>query len=219
MSESKGSRLSQRVKKLLLVILIMIILIAVQPFLWRVVNESAEQLNQKRFQVKQINEIKTRSKKIEDEYEKQKIFLEQLTAVVPLSRDTLQVIERLEGLANELGVNIEVKSISEEKALVIGSKVNKEEVTRSSRRAQVQTVEEEEKDEPRLLPLVVEVVVSANASSLLSYIEAVEHVQELTAIRSFSLEPSSNNEGNESKYFLSMNVIFYLQDHETKRTE
>lgn len=126
MFEGKGSRLSKRIKELAMVVLVVAVLSAVQPFLWRTVNGLAESLNQKRFQVKQISEIMERSKEVEDEYEKQKVFLEQLSAVVPLSRETLQVIERLEGLAKEVGADIQVESIKEGEALVVGASEDSE---------------------------------------------------------------------------------------------
>lgn len=223
MFESKGSRLSQRVKGLVVVVLVVVALISVQPFLWKAVNELAEELNQKRFQIKQISEVKSRSKEIKDEYEKQEVFLQQLTAVVPLGRETLQVIERLEGLANEIGADIEVESIREEEVLLVGEMVELEEVpiktsSRTSRRAPSKKEKELKKDEPRLLPLVVAVEVRAIPSVLLRYIEAVEHVQELAVVRSFILEPSNvDSEDNESEYVLSMEVIFYLQDYENKK--
>lgn len=223
MFESKGSRLSQRVKGLVVVVLVVVALISVQPFLWKAVNELAEELNQKRFQIKQISEVKARSKEVKDEYEKQEVFLQQLTAVVPLGRETLQVIERLEGLANEIGADIEVESIREEEVLLVGEMVKSEEVpiktsSRTSRRAPSKKEEELKKDEPSLLPLVVVVEVRAIPSVLLRYIEAVEHVQELAVVRSFILEPSNvDSEDNELEYVLSMEVIFYLQDYENKK--
>lgn len=223
MFKSKSSRLVQRVRGLVAAVLVVVVLTAVQPFLWRIVNGLAEELNQKRFQVRQISEIKFRSKEVEDEYEKQKIFLEQLTAVVPLGRETLQVIERLEGLANEVGADIEVKSIKEEKVLVVGVRANSEEQSaKTSRQVSRKKEAESRKDEPKLLPLVVTVEVRAIPSVLLRYIEAVEHVQELTAVKSFGLEPFKDvvdGEGNKLEYVLSMEVVFYLQDYENKRTD
>jgi len=222
MFEGKGSRLSKRIKELAMVVLVVAVLSAVQPFLWRTVNGLAESLNQKRFQVKQISEIMERSKEVEDEYEKQKVFLEQLSAVVPLSRETLQVIERLEGLAKEVGADIQVESIKEGEALVVGASEDSEETTPSApRRALKKEEEVKKRDEPRLLPLLVTVEIRSNPAVLLRYIEAVEHVQELTTVRSFTLDYSSGADGEstESEYTLSMEVIFYLQDHENKRTD
>jgi hypothetical protein len=227
MAESNGTRLARRIKSLVIMVLAVVVLIAVQPFLWKKVNGLAEELNQKRFQVKQVNEVKSRGKEIEDEYEKQKIFLEQLTAVVPLSRETLQVIERLEGLASEVGVEVVVESIREEQALLISGAVIEDETpveapSISSRRGARETKEEVKKDEPKLLPLVVTIEVRGNPSVLLHYIEAVEHVQELTIVRTLALQSSSvesSSGGSESEYALSMEVIFYLQNYENTRFE
>ncbi len=217
MAENKGSRLAQRIKALAVVILLIVVLIVVQPFLWGAVSGLVEELNQKRFQVKQINKIKSLSKDIEDEYNEQKVFLEQLSAVVPLSRETLQVIERLEGLANEIGAEIKVESIKEEDVLLVGGK--KVETKKRDSRRPSSSEEEPKKDDPKLLPLVVSVEVKGRLPVLLSYIESVENVQELTVVKSFALTPSrsiAGSESNEVEYILSMAVVFYLQDYENK---
>ena len=121
-------------------------------------------------------------------------------------------------------VVIIVESIMEEKPLMISGGREAEEQTQeasAARRASREKKEETKTDEPSLLPLVVKVEVRASPSALLRYIDAVEHVQELTVVKSFLLERSKNpDKGNDTgtEYILFMDVIFYLQDYEDKRS-
>jgi len=113
----------------------------------------------------------------------------------------VDVLERLEGVAQQLGVALEISGIMEEESLSIGEKP----VARVAMPVVVSPVPETAAsvtETHRVFPLVVTVSVVGPATQLLAYIDAIEHVQELTQIRSLTLNPEG----------MVAEVVFYLQE-------
>lgn len=148
---------------------ILVALIAGQPFLWRVVANAAEDLHQKRSQQEQIQEVQTRIEQIQQAKESQKELVDQLRVVIPDEDTLLAVIERLQLMAglDQHNIALTLQNIEREQ-------VNEEETVPSP-----------------VLPFRINVVATGKISNLLAYLHRVEHLQELTVVRDVSFVPVS----------------------------
>lgn len=140
----------------------------------------------KRSQIQQVTGMRSRIKAAEDNFKEQQALLNQLTAVVPMNRDTIQILERVEGVASQMNLTVEVVGITEGEPYSYGG---------------VGSIP--------IFPLVVAVTALGQPSQLLEYIEAVEHVQELVQVKSFVISP-----GEGSLFSLDMAITFYLQQQD-----
>jgi len=193
MEKRTNPRLVKRTKALVLMIVMVVAMCVAQPFLWQMVSSSSEKLQMEKSKAKQIEAVKSLREEVKKEYKEQQPFLDQLTVVVPMRRDILQVIERLEELAQKEGLAISVESIKEGKSL---DSVNKK---------------KKKQEGPSIYPLTLSVKAVSDPGLLVRYIEAVENAREVTAIQSFSISPVLDRSGNSYAYKLEMDVNFYLQ--------
>lgn len=170
---------------LLLTLFVIVCLGAAQWWLWQYVRLAAQGLHIKQTQTAQLADIMARIATIDEVYQKQSSLLEQLGVSFPPLTDTPQVIERLERLAAEQAVTLTIRSIGDgqEPAATKKTKV-------------------------KVVPLPVVIRATGSTSQLLAYLEAVEHVPELTALESWSLSPNTTVTGH---YVLDGKVVFYLQ--------
>lgn len=212
MSDNVTNQRSSVVKVLLVFSALVVLLIGTQPFLWRWVRGRSIALHELRIMAEQIEEVKKRTKEMQENYDNQKVFVAQLDSVVPPSRNAIQVIERLETATQGLNVTMQVSRIDEGVAL-----------------KQSQAVELEEADQPRatptktknndeqgvaIVPLFITVNVTGRPEKLIEYIDVVEHVQELAYIQKFTITPALNKANvtvDAPDFQLLMTVVFYLQ--------
>jgi len=210
-----SGKMSVALKSLITTSVIVLALLVLQPFLWKMVQNRAEVLHEKRTQAEQIEEVRRRIENIQENYDSQRIFIEQLTSVIPQSRDALQVIERLETASQGLDVLLEVSRIDE------GLPLRSVEDLQETDETEARSVAEESAtvaggEAGRIFPLYITLTVTGVPEVLIEYIDAIEHVQELSRIQKFTLSPAVSEEeqltGVESRNFqLLMTVIFYLQ--------
>lgn len=163
---NKLSKLRGHTKKIVLKCLIIIIMLGLQPFVWRQVEVHAVEVHRKRSQKDQAGDLQTRIEQIKQVNEKQKEFLNQLEVVVPYEASLPQLVERLEHLATERGVHLTIQSIEE---VLIG----------------------EEEDEVAVIPMLVTLQTLGRPADVLEYVAAVEHIQELNIIQSIALQPAT----------------------------
>lgn len=212
MSDNVTNQRSSVVKVLVVLSALAALLIGAQPFLWGWVKSRSIALHELRIRAEQIEEVRKRTQEMQENYDNQKVFVAQLDSVVPPSRNAIQVIERLETATQGLDVSLQVSRIDEGVAL-----------------KQSQAAELEEADQPKttpsktsnndesvvaIVPLFITVNVTGKPEKLVEYIDAVEHVQELSYIQKFTITPAPNKAsvtGGEPDFQLLMTVVFYLQ--------
>lgn len=181
-----------------------VILVAIQPYLWQSLNTIARDVHAKRSQKQQIGNLKERIIAVEQTLASETELLDQLDAVLPLNNSVPQAIERLERLATERQVELKIIDLQE----VAG--------------------DAGAVDTP-VLPLRVRLEVTGTSAALLSFMEAIEHLQELTTIEAWDMapakagaatptvaptsspSPSASPPPSATLYTLSMTIQFYLQ--------
>ncbi|MFH1354003.1 MAG: hypothetical protein ABIH36_01825 [bacterium] len=175
-------RMVRRIRLLGITVAVIAGLVVAQAFLWQMVRSMTVRFQEKRSQIQQVAELKSRIEITESNYKKQRASLDQLTAVVPFNRDTIQVLERLESVANQMSMEIDVVGIVEGEPLWSAG------------------------GGAAVFPLTVSVTTSGKPSQLLDYVEEMEYVQELVQVQSFAITA-----GNGDLFNLDMAVTFYLQ--------
>lgn len=180
-------------RKFLITLVVVIGLGAGQPWLWGYVKQGAEDIHNRRTEEQQLQELTERLRTIEQKHTDQAPLLDGLAVVFPRARDTSQVVERLEQLADRQSVELTVQNIAPPPAGP-GKK-------------------------PSVLsPTIVSVQVKGSATRLLQYIDAVEHVQELAIVQSWDLAAAppvaaapAGAPVSSPGYTVAMNILFYLQ--------
>ncbi|HBE90731.1 MAG: hypothetical protein A3E37_03105 [Candidatus Andersenbacteria bacterium RIFCSPHIGHO2_12_FULL_46_9] len=212
MSDNITNQRPSVVKILIVLSVIVVFLIGLQPFLWGWVKSRSIALHEVRIRAEQVEEVKKRTKEMQENYDNQKVFVAQLDSVVPPSRNALQVIERLETATQGLNVTLEVSRIDEGVALKQGQEVGLEE-TDQPRTVLPQTKNNDER-KVSIIPLLITVNATGRPENLVEYIDVVEHVQELSYIQKLTISPAPNKANateNETAFQLLMTVVFYLQ--------
>ena len=178
------------VRKLIILGSVLLILLAVQPFLWRYVETSTEALRMKQSEKTQYQSIGSNLDKVKSTIAEQEQALEELSVVFPKKDNTSQVVGRLERLADDNGIDFQIKSILEKEVDASGQKL------------------------PGLTPLQVTLEASGDPVHLLQYLEATEHVPEVATIDSWSLQKSTVTDSatgqQTTQYGLVAQVTFYI---------
>jgi|GEM_PF-3079810 hypothetical protein len=214
MSVQVSKKRPNSVRSLVFSVILLLVLIMVQPYLWGMVKSRALTLHERRTLTEQIKEVEIKNRDTRNNYESQNVYIDQLTSVIPSSRDALQVIERLETATQGLDVQVDVSRIDEGTSLK--SIVDTESgIGNNAKPAQalVPTTEEISK----IFPLHITLVAKGSSDALVEYIDAIEHVQELSMIQKFTISPvtiktSQTPEQDQSQFQLLMTVVFYLQE-------
>ncbi len=181
-------RVRKRLRVLVVTVLVAAGLMAVQPYLWRKAAAMATMVQRSRSQIKQAADVKERAEKLAEGIKREKGSLERLAVVVPQDRDTIQVLERVESVAQRTGLEIDVVNIREGHDL-----------------------KDQEGHSVPIFPLTISVSASARPSMLLRYLEAMEHIQGLVQIDSLLIRP-----GEGQNFNLDMSIVFYLQKNEQR---
>lgn len=175
---------SRKYRRLATTVVILFALIAAQPFLWRFVHRQALDLQQKRSQGQQVANVKARNDEVKKTLQTQRDFLNQLEIVSPPVDSLTQAVERVEQLGDQLGLIINLSVIQEVPA---SDSVVKEE---------------------NIVPVAVSVDTVGSVNLLLSFLDRVEHTQELTIIPNWTLEPVA---AGQPQYALTMDILFFLK--------
>lgn len=213
MNDPIRNQRSSLVKGLVVLSTVVVLMAGAQPWLWRWVRNRAVDLHELRIQTEQIDEVQKRTKEVQDNYENQKVFVAQLDSVVPQSRNALQVIERLETATQGLGIDLEVSRIDEGAGLAEGLGGGSSEASVPDGTAEKAKADSEEGS--AIFPLFITVTAIGRPEALVEYVDAVEHVQELSYIQKFTISPQAARAvgGQEpgGSFQLLMTVVFYLQ--------
>lgn len=204
------------IRSLVFLVIYFLALLILQPFLWGMVETRALALHERRTLTEQIKETEIRNREIRNKYESQSIYIEQLASVIPGSSDALQVIERLETATQGLDVQVEVSRIDEGTSIksIIG-KDTKLNVEGGITIEETMAVSGEKVS--KIFPLYITLIVTGPPEALIDYIDAVEHVQELSMIQKFTLSPRVPKIGQDVQldqrdFQLLMTAVFYLQN-------
>lgn len=155
-------------KKILGVVLVVLALVVAQPYAWRAVRRGAESLRDRQTREDQLANIKVQIEEINNEMKAQEGLIESLNISFPSQGDAPEIIERLESLADVVGVRLVVESIDEE----------------ASRKA-------------ILTPLIVTMKVAGTPETLLVFMSQLEHIQELFDVRAWTIQPVGASAGFE----------------------
>lgn len=189
MNQAKQPSLS---KQLVVAIAIILALGTAQFFLWNFVYQSADALHTRRTEEQQLQALKAIIADVQTKFAAEKPLVDQLSVPFPKNTQTSQVVDRLEQLADKTGVLLNITNISTETP-------NK-------------------KTPNQLNSFVATLKVDGSAHSLLQYIDAVEHIQEVTTIRQWAIvgvPPSATVLPGQPPpaplFTMNMNILFYLQ--------
>ncbi len=183
-------RIRGSVRRVILLGAAAFVLVVLQPMLWALVRDSSHRVWENQSRREQVAALQGRIAASQAEEEGQRALLDQLSAVVPGSQNTLPILERLESVAQRAGVAIKVKGIREGAAGGSGQEAPPDQ------------------GEAGLLPLAVTVTVTGQPDRLFEYLAGVEHIPELTQVRSLHMGPLP---APALSFEMTMEVIFYLQ--------
>jgi hypothetical protein len=195
MARSLGT-VNKKYRRLAVTLFTLVVLLILQPFLWRFVHEQALTLQQERSQEQQIANVKERNDEIGRRLETAREFLTQLEAVSPPTADKTKIVERVEQLADQLGLVMDITVIQE----LQGS--------------------DAVASDDHVVPVSMSVSTTGPTRQLLSFFDRVEHTQELSVVPTWTLAPAAGPAappgapvvGGESlPYTLTMDILFFLR--------
>lgn len=171
---------------------IVILFSVAQPFLWGYVLSSAQNLNRVRTSDAQYILLEERLSEIQESSVAQQQLFDQLSVSFPFSDSKPRLVARLEQVGDQYGANVDIQQIGD---VEVGVEKSRDE-----------SIEE----------FVVTVRVIGSPDSLFSYLDAVEHLQELTTVESWSIGRVTSGESLEEfgvvpQFELLVRIIFYLQ--------
>lgn len=191
---------NQSVKTLLVRVVILVVLVGAQFWLWQLVKDRVNDFQQKRFQAQQIEDLNNRINQIKQNQKNQQELLSQLDLIVPTKSSLAQIIERLERVASDRSVRLKISSIKEDQA---------------SSGSATPTLP--------VSPVTFSAQVTGTAQQLLQYLDSIEHLQELTVVPTWSITSTTQNGANPTGaaaspapsqsaiYTMSFDITFWLQ--------
>lgn len=181
-----------QVRELIMWVVVVGAMAAAQPFLWGFAKSSALELQRVRTEDEQYKVLEERLVKIEESSAGAQAKVGRLELSFPAINSTPQVINRVEGLGELRGIELEILNIREEAATVT-------------------------EDQARIVPLVVTVTATGPIGNLLDFLVGVEHLQEFAAVPSWALVPAPVSEqeagtADQARFRLNATISFYLLD-------
>lgn len=178
-----------------------------QPFIWFGVSSAAANLLGDRSQNEQVVDVRQRVLQIEESIEEHEALWNQLSIVRPREKDTVAVIERLERLAGDFGVSVEVTGIAESVVELDLGRDEQGEIT-------VGPLSLAE----GITPLTISAEASGSPDALLRYLEALERMPEITTVKRVTLEPLQTTftepeatVSQSASHAMSVELTFYLE--------
>lgn len=179
-------------------ICIVLILIAVQPFLWSMIKQRSVQLHSNQTNQNQFVLLSKKLAQLKKDFDSSQPRLEELAQSFPSASTISQVVGRIEALADAKYLVSALKSIEDGVPIEAGkSKITTKRV-------------------------VIEITGSVEA--LLSFLETVEHQKEVVSVESWDLSiapqsaPSGTSVGASAPVFkIIVHTIYYFYDVETQK--
>lgn len=155
-----------------------------QPLIWGYVFDVASAFRDRQTQQAQLVNTQNLVEDVREIDPPAQALFEQTAAAFPRQADAPQIVERLEAVADGQGLTLRFESI-------------REDTSSQARRRQ-------------LIPLLVNLSVSGPPASLLTFLERVEHMQELTQVEEWKMTAVTTTVPGKV-YRLDMRVRFFLQ--------
>lgn len=183
-----------------------VVLIIAQPFLWGMIKSQVKTLHSNRTLKEQIKQVDNKNSKIRNKYNTEKTHLAKLSLSAPKDKSSIQIIEKIEKKAKERDMSVEISRIDEGMA-----------VSSSNLKPKVENIEKEKTNTKKgsVFPLYITLSVSGRPQSLLSYMDDIEHMQEIAEIQKVSIFPHQSKTKIKSRANLFealITVIFYQQE-------
>lgn len=159
-------------------------LMVAQPWLWGQVFEAAAALRDRQTQQLQLANVAQLTEEIRKPEPAAARLLDQTTVAFPPLGAAPQIVERLEALAAAQALTMRLDSIREVAPLVRTQK---------------------------LIPFDITLTVVGSPRASLVFLDAVEHMQELTQVEKWNLVATNAPVAGEKVYRLEMTVRFFLQ--------
>jgi len=184
-----NNHMKRRYRSLAIALLLLVVLTVVQPLLWRLVKRQAEAVHARRTIEQQRMDVAERNERVRGDLTARQESLGVVDAIAPEFTQLPQAVERLELLADRRALSIEIQGINQ--GVVSSSDA--------------------------LQPVTVSMRVFGPIETLYDFMEQLEHVQELTRLESWQLQPTSAPPSVEvadslNNYVLAADVVFYLQN-------
>lgn len=177
----------QDARRLALVLLLTLALAALQPYLWGKVFEAAAGFRNRQTEQAQLANVQRLTEAIRSADGAQQTLLDQAEVAFPPLAATPLIVERLEALAENRGLTLQLTSLTDPATAAAGApKVG-------------------------LRPFDVELTVVGHPSAVLAFFDAVEHMQELTSVETWQMTAAENPPVGDKLYTLTMKVRFFLQ--------
>jgi len=171
-------------------LLIVVALVAIQPYLWGWVEATSRLLHDRRTSAQQLQNVETELQKVTVAAQESESIDEQLDIVLIQPDEITQAVERIEQAAENVGINLAVQGIG----------------TTNAAEGEV------------LQQLVISVLAVGLPERLLTYIDVVEHFPELTSWQEFVMEGDPGEAGDTgatiNNYSLAANIVFYMPAQE-----
>ncbi|MEK7556769.1 MAG: hypothetical protein AAB538_02215 [Patescibacteria group bacterium] len=171
---------------LTLVVLLVVILAVGQVWLWGSVFDAASVFRDRQTQQEQLANVRQLTEDIRSQDTTQQALVEQATVAFPVNESVPLVVERVEALAEAQGLSLTLESIAEQRV--------------NPRPAAAQ-----------LVPFDLNLTLQGPPHALLAFLDAVEHMQELTRIESWALSTVAAKPPTAKVYDLQMKLRFFLQ--------
>jgi len=207
----KWSELRPETRRFVHSIALFLVLSAIQPMLWQVVQWQALIVQDKRSASAQTNNVRDRYLQLQQDLNSQYRLLAQLSTIAPVWDDLGKIVERLEQIADKNDLTMRTRSISDQE--YIGT---------------------EDEELASLAYVVISATVGGTITDVLHFLEAIEHMPELSVVESWSTSPSTfglseddvrqRREVNrlaisretpltpfEQNYEMSFDIMFFLQ--------
>lgn len=179
-------RTKRRAKRLLGVLLLVAVLGGAQIWLWDWVRAVAIDLRENLERPSMVAGVERLTGELRREQAEISGRASAVQNVLASSDDTLRLLETLETLAQQRSIGLEVVSIDGDETAVVESELGQ---------------------------LEVRLLATGAPEALLNYVEKIENLQELTEIKLLVLAPASPADQEAGSHVASIEIIFYLQDH------
>lgn len=170
----------------------MVILIAVQPFLWTAVKKSALQLHSGQTNAEQLVLVSQKLAESQKALSQIQSRLNQLLDAFPPSNTISQVVGRIEALADAAHLPVELKSIEDG---------TRNEVGRGN-----------------IITKIITIRVTGPMEAVFSFLDALEHQKEFASIESWDIANTAQYVSSSSPIFqMTLNVMYYFYDANTQK--
>lgn len=185
--DTHAIQMRRRYQRLALSLLLLVVVVGVQPLVWRFVKSQARLVHSRRTLQQQQADVRLRAQAMHDNVVGNAETIATLDAVVPPLSFLPQAVERLELLADKRSLSLQIISINQRPDAEV----------------------------PAVVPVGITLLAFGPIETIIDFMDQIEQLQEVTSIASWQLEPAALPAGelgtaNGSNYRLSAEVLFFF---------